>query len=87
MREKDGQLLWLSDYGNGHATPVVADGSVFVETSVLASWTDVNIQSSEVVALNAQTGALLWRYVGAAGTAISRGTNDEAIGGTYLNVG
>jgi len=85
MREKDGQLLWLSDYGNGHAAPVVADGSVFVESSVVGSWTDLNIQSSEVVALDAKTGALLWRYVGAAATATSRGTNDEAIGGTYLN--
>jgi eukaryotic-like serine/threonine-protein kinase len=85
MRESDGQLLWLSDYGDGHATPAVADGSVFQESTVVGSWTDVNIRSSEVVALDARTGALRWRYVGAPATAISKGTNDDAIGGTYLN--
>lgn len=85
MRESDGQFLWLSDYGHGHGSPVVADGNVFEESTVVGSWTDVAIQSSEVIALDARTGALRWRYVGAPATAFSKGTNDDAIAGTYRN--
>lgn len=85
MRESDGQLLWVSDYGDGHASPVVADGSIFIESNVVSSWTDVNIRSSDVVALDASTGAVRWRYVGPAATAISRGTNDDSISGTYVD--
>lgn len=83
MRESDGALLWSSPYGRGFGSPVVADGVVFEESTVSRSWTDAKIWSSEIVALDATSGALLWRYVGKAGVAGSRATNDDAIGGTY----
>lgn len=83
MRASDGQLLWTAPYGNGHGSPVVADGIVFEESTIPASWTDIGIWRSQVAALDANTGRLLWSYVTAPGRAKSRGANNDAIGGVY----
>ncbi|HEY9085190.1 MAG TPA: PQQ-binding-like beta-propeller repeat protein [Candidatus Tyrphobacter sp.] len=78
-----GKLLWTSPYGNGHGSPVVGDGTVFVESTVVGSWTNISIWRTEVDALDAVTGRLRWRYVTAPGTAHSPGSNNDAIGGVY----
>src|SRR5689334_5467870 len=53
--KKPPEAVWRHDVGEGHSSPVVADGRVFV----LAKVKDKN--EEELAAFNAQNGTLLWR--------------------------
>ena len=85
MRAADGTYLWQAPYGHGLGSPALGGGMVFVESSVPADWSNGLVARSEVVALDAATGRLAWKYESGPGMALSRGTNEDQIAGTYAD--
>jgi outer membrane protein assembly factor BamB len=85
LRASDGQMLWRAPYGNSDCSPTVADGKVFVASDMLAHSIDSGDTTSysNIYALDASTGKLLWHFASAPGTRDSIGTNENAIAGMY----
>ncbi len=81
---RDGSFAWRAPYGNSDCTPTIAGGTLFVEgvqDGVLGPREAIG--TNDVVALDARTGKLRWRYAGAPGVFTAVGTNERAIAGTY----
>jgi outer membrane protein assembly factor BamB len=79
-----GKVRWSAPYGNADCTPTIADGLVFVEGAKdgpLGPREAIGYNS--IVALDARTGTVRWKYDGPEGVYTDIGSNERAIAGTY----
>jgi outer membrane protein assembly factor BamB len=82
----DGQYVWQTPFGNADCSPTLADGMVFVEDDVRrALYVADGRGHSEVYALDANTGAVRWKYVDAVGAWSAAGSRETSIAGLYAN--
>lgn len=80
----DGRYVWQTPFGNADCSPTVADGTVFVEDDERRALSaDDNRGYSEVFALDANTGAVRWKFTDDVGTWSAAGTRETSIAGLY----
>jgi len=82
----DGQYVWQTPFGNADCSPTVADGAVFVEDDVRRTLAVADGKGySEVYALDANSGAVRWKYKDAIGAWSAAGSRETSIAGLYAN--
>jgi outer membrane protein assembly factor BamB len=86
IRVADGSIHWRVPYGNCDSSPTVVGGQVFVSGVDLVPTSFGIGYRAVVVALNASSGRLRWRYrssdLGFSSMAVS---SERAVAGTYAN--
>jgi outer membrane protein assembly factor BamB len=82
----DGQYVWQTPFGNADCSPTVADGTVFVEDDVRRTLSVADGMGYSIVyALDANSGAVRWKYKDAIGAWSAVGSRETSIAGLYAN--
>lgn len=84
MRASDGQYIWTLDYGNSDCSPTVGGGMVYMASDTREfPLSSIATSYNTIYGINADSGAVVWKYRSRPGPWSGIGSNEEAIAGVY----